>query len=350
MKGLRAARGLAQPAPVRRATKAARPASTSVPPWRSREPLLPTAKKPAPKLRHEGRIGGVEDGAALFVRGFSRFAKEADVRKAFEKVCEVRDARLPVDVLGRGRGFAIVTTVSGDRSDAEAVIDKMHATALGGFQITVEIYEAKAARPPRPRPCPPDAVAAVVLAVRLNHAINECKAASDVLALFGARGKDFSPVNLATVLQRLGALPGSAQSSSTRAALRALAARAAASVVDDGPQWQERGLANAAWGAAKAGVEAKPLFEAIAFEAPKRIAAFIPQNLANTAWAFAKAGVEAPLLFEAIADEAVAKMDTFHEQALIDTQWAFETAKVGASTLFQALAEVRPPDAAERPA
>mmetsp|Transcript_7086 Transcript_7086/g.24902 ORF Transcript_7086/g.24902 Transcript_7086/m.24902 type:complete len:294 (-) Transcript_7086:58-939(-) len=99
-------------------------------------------------------------------------------------------------------------------------------------------------------------------------------------------------------------------------------------------------LANTAWAFSTLGFEAPTLFEAIAAESVKKIKAFTSQNLANTVWAFANVGAEAPLLFEAVAFESPKKLATFTPLEVANTAWAFSLAGYAAPALFDAVAPV----------
>ncbi|KAJ1463556.1 RAP domain-containing protein [Pelagophyceae sp. CCMP2097] len=159
-------------------------------------------------------------------------------------------------------------------------------------------------------------------------------------------------MNIATSFHRLGVLGRSFKfEKSSVPLLQKLVDRATLSIINESGKWSPQGLANACWGIATIGnIEAPALFEAVAAEAPKKIAmfkpqelantiaTFKPQNLANTVWAYATAGVEAPALFEAVAAEAPKKIATFNPQALANTVWAYATAGVEAPALFEVIA------------
>ncbi|KAJ1455610.1 hypothetical protein M885DRAFT_440841, partial [Pelagophyceae sp. CCMP2097] len=176
-------------------------------------------------------------------------------------------------------------------------------------------------------------------------AINErliLSTAGDVLSLFEAEGGDFNHVNFATSLHRLGKLSRSFEKSSTPL-LRKIVDRATSSIINESDLWKSRELSNACWGIAKIGnVQAPALFDAVAAEAPKKIATFNPQELTNILWAYATAGVEAPALFEAVAAESSKKIATFNSQDLANTVWSYSTAGVEAPALFEAVAVEAP--------
>ncbi|KAJ1463485.1 hypothetical protein M885DRAFT_503820 [Pelagophyceae sp. CCMP2097] len=216
----------------------------------------------------------------------------------------------------------------------------MDGATVRGRQIAVELASdtAPARKPPTTQPRSGGKAAAIVLNKRLISSVT----AGDVLSLFETEGGNFNYVNFATSLHRLGILSRSLEKSS-RPLLQELVDRATSSIINESNEWEARGLANACWGTAKIGnVEAPALFEAIAAEAPKKIATFNPQELANTVWAYATAGVEAPALFEAIAAEAPKKIATFNPQDLANTVWAYATAGVEAPALFEAIAAEAP--------
>jgi hypothetical protein len=106
-------------------------------------------------------------------------------------------------------------------------------------------------------------------------------------------------------------------------------------------EFKEQALANTVWAFAKAGHKAPALFDAIAREAPGRVAKFDPQTLSNTAWAFAEAGHKAPALFEAVGKDAHGRLGEFTEQALSNTAWAFAVLDVRCDALFASQEFVR---------
>ncbi|KAJ1453890.1 hypothetical protein M885DRAFT_566853, partial [Pelagophyceae sp. CCMP2097] len=230
--------------------------------------------------------------AALIVRKLPRDATANDVRKAFEPFCVVTN----VEVEGTtGPGVAIVTI---ETAEPEFVRDEMNGATVGGRRITVKLASSKAPaqKPSTKQPRNDDSRAA---AIELNKLLISSRTAADILSLFEDKGGDFDHVNFATSLHRLGVLGRSFEKSS-RPLLHKLVDGTASSIVNESDLWKSRELSNACWGLVKIGnVEAPALFEAVAVEAPKKIATFNPQDLANTVWAYSTAGVEALALFEA---------------------------------------------------
>jgi len=269
--------------------------------------------------------------AKLFVRNLPSGATAVDVRRAFEAVCTVRDTSLPVDRLtGRPRGFAFVTLAA---TDCDAARRAMDGATMGNRKIAVQLASTTS-KAPAPTTSTTQRSGSKAAAINERLILST---AGDVLSLFEAEGGDFNHVNFATSLHRLGKLSRSFEKSSTPL-LRKIVDRATSSIINESDLWKSRELSNACWGIAKIGnIQAPALFDAVAAEAPKKIATFNSHNLANTAWAYAKAGVEAPLLFEAIALRAQGKVGDFTPSELASTVWAFSAAGAEAPEL---LAEV----------
>ena len=101
------------------------------------------------------------------------------------------------------------------------------------------------------------------------------------------------------------------------------------------PGFKPQEVANMVWAFAKARVQAKVLYNAVAKIAVQEgLAGFTPQNLSNTAWAFATSGVRAEQLFVAVAEVAMrGGLINFKPQELSNMVWAFRQNEIW-STVF----------------
>jgi len=229
----------------------------------------------------------------------------------------VRGVQVPLDKAGESRGFGFVTV---EAADVDKVRYEMNGAFIGDRQISVELRESTGKA--------------------LSAQLVSSATAADVLALFDTKGDDFNDECFAASLYRLGVLGPSPEASSPL--LRKLLEGAASSLRNASAPWEPRPLVHACWGAAKLGVEAPALFEAMAAASLKKIATFTPQELANAAWAYATAGESHRALFEAIAAEAPKKMATFKPQDLANIVWAFSKTGFEAPTLFETVAAEAP--------
>jgi len=262
------------------------------------------------------------------VRNLPSGATADTVLRAFEPFCEV----ISVKVDGAtGQGVVTIST-----AEPDVVRDDMNGATVGGRRIAVQLASNSGTAPAR-KTSTPKRSGGKAAAIALNKQLISSETAADVLSLFEAKGGDFNYVNIATSLHRLGVLSGSFEEAS-RPLLHKLVERAASSIVNESNQWKPRELSNVCLGVAKIGnVEAPALFEAVAAEAPNKIATFESQELANMVWAYSTAGIDAPALFEAVASESSKNIATFTPQALANTVWAYATAGVEAPALFEAI-------------
>jgi len=100
-----------------------------------------------------------------------------------------------------------------------------------------------------------------------------------------------------------------------------------------------RDLALLAWSLARLGLANGPLFDVIAAQSLKHIAAGTSssQALSNTAWAFATSSLPHEPLFEAIAKNALATLTEFGQQELANTAWAFAEIRIRNQPLIEAI-------------
>ncbi|KAG8469346.1 hypothetical protein KFE25_007864 [Diacronema lutheri] len=149
-----------------------------------------------------------------------------------------------------------------------------------------------------------------------------------------ARLRDFGARELANTAYACACLP----SDPALALMRSVRERAPALSADFKPQE----LANIAWGFAKAGLRAPPLFEMVERESVRQLRNFKPIELASLAWAFARDGTgklsSSDALFEGIAREAEARIDEFNVRSLFNLAWAFAATRRADERLFDAIA------------
>jgi len=173
--------------------------------------------------------------------------------------------------------------------------------------------------------------------IALNAELARRTSATAVLEFWDCRGRDFSAMNFATALHRIGAF---AQPEEGLGTFQSLTLAAGDCVLRDAARWTPRQLADAAWGAANVDRDRSLyLFRAVGAESSKRIAEFDAPELADLAWAFATARIPGPTFFNLVATAAMAKLDAFDAPALAKTAWAFAKAGLGETALFENVAE-----------
>mmetsp|Transcript_34697 Transcript_34697/g.121003 ORF Transcript_34697/g.121003 Transcript_34697/m.121003 type:complete len:811 (-) Transcript_34697:64-2496(-) len=300
----------------------------------------------APAVRSVRRYTPLGPNAAeIFVANLPRGTTIEEVRSIFSPLCDVRSVRIPTDrVTSQPRAFAFVTIVATDgataRLEAEAARTQMDGVMLNGRKLVVEVHADKAGGAALHEDVQRRAV--VTKCVALNKQLVASTNAADILALFGEEGANFNFVNLATALQRLGALSQGVPMDAVPV-LRSLVVQATASVSSEA--WSARELSNACWGLTRVSAGHAPavfggpnFFDAVAAKAVHQIEGFNPQDLANMLWSFSTTGVEAWLLFEAAAGEVARKVEKCNAQALANVVWAYATAGHSAEPLFKAVA------------
>jgi short subunit dehydrogenase-like uncharacterized protein len=133
----------------------------------------------------------------LVVRNLPAGATAADVREAFAPFCNVLDVKVEA---GKSRGAACVTvdlTVNkNDAKDAQQAID---GSVLRGRRLAVVVASNFIKAPLQ------KTIASKKAAVEASIGLKLTEAAAGVLLLFQHRGGDFTHVNLALALHRLGA-------------------------------------------------------------------------------------------------------------------------------------------------
>ncbi|KAJ1450466.1 hypothetical protein M885DRAFT_469458, partial [Pelagophyceae sp. CCMP2097] len=315
----------------------------------------------------------------FFVRNIPRDATVDDVRRAFSNSGFVVDCRVPTHDAGQARGYAFVTLAT---LEADAVISELDNTVIFGKDGSRERMRVQLADPLKnnndnARAAAPAAAEdnAVLVSLAINRQLLRCANASAALTLFRKRGSDFNEVNFATAMHQVG-FHHKTITLDSKPLVDALVLRATASIANDyADRWAPRGLANAAWAAARIGDPAPALFAAVAGEAllkmgdfnsqamasmlwafatahepspllfaaaaaamPRIVSTFTTQQLANVVWAYARAGAPAPLLFEAVEKASLRQLQAFNSQELANVVWSYAKMEVKAHALFNAVA------------
>jgi len=161
----------------------------------------------------------------------------------------------------------------------------------------------------------------------------------ELLKFFEAEGGNFSGMNYATTVSKLGRFKGRDLSAMRKDKRYPNLIKSLEKVMTSSPLSEfgqgARHVANAVHGLAKMNQPNKAIMSKVNEEAEWMVTTGVPQAIANTAWSFASMDVKAPELFEEIEKQAPRIVKEGAPQAIANTAWAAATLGHWAPALFK---------------